>query len=506
MKEKLYMGIDLGTSFIKAAVYDLNGTKMAFHSEPVRDERPKPGMFIQHGEALYQSVLNCVSKITGQLSDRAGDICAIAFTGQMAGCIGVDEKWEDVTTWSCSLDTRYMQYSSRQLEQFGEDFFNICGTNAPVMSAKYEWFAKEFPQEASQIAKYVMLNGYVIGKLSGIPVGEAAIDYSLITWTGFADIRKLSWSEKLCKEIGIDKQLLPLIRECTAIGGYLGAAAAEKTGLSVGIPLVLGAGDKVCGCIGAAVCQSGDMIFEASSYGAISLRVDEVRLDRNRNYDVIGSESSREFYAHKYIQGSGISIDWFVKEFCNQSREGISPFKQAEQLAANIQPGSEKMLSLGLYSGSAMPFDASLRGLFMGHTWAHHTGHFYHSLLEGFSYDLAITLDALQEQYPEYEKRTIKLIGGGAKSAIWPQMLSDVTGYNFAILDRDDTALWGAALLTVKGAGDVQDIYTVAENCVKEQKWYKTNQANYKKYRPYVRFYEKMRREMHGYFEELNQL
>ena len=74
MKEKLYMGIDLGTSFIKAAVYDLNGTKMAFHSEPVRDERPKPGMFIQHGEALYQSVLNCVSKITGQLSDRAGDI------------------------------------------------------------------------------------------------------------------------------------------------------------------------------------------------------------------------------------------------------------------------------------------------------------------------------------------------------------------------------------------------------------------------------------------------
>ena len=85
-------------------------------------------------------------------------------------------------------------------------------------------------------------------------------------------------------------------------------------------------------------------------------------------------------------------------------------------------------------------------------------------------------------------------------------MLSDVTGYNFAILDRDDTALWGAALLAVKGAGDVQDIYTVAENCVKEQKWYKTNQANYKKYRPYVRFYEKMRREMHGYFEELNQL
>lgn len=506
MSERLYMGIDLGTSFIKAAVYDLNGNRIALYAEPVKDERPAPGIFIQRGEMLYESVQNCICHITEQMGERAKSVCAIAFTGQMAGSIGVDENWNDVTSWSCSLDTRFLPFSDAQLQKFGDDFFAIGGTNSPVMSAKYEWFEHDFPDEAKRIAKYVMLNGYMIGKLSGIPIDEAAIDYSLITWTGFSDIRNLDWSDKLCGEIGIKKEILPRILECTAIGGYLGEEAAKKTGLTCGIPLVLGAGDKVCGCIGAAVGRKGDMIFEASSYGAVSLRVDDVRLDPERNYDVIGSEIEKEFYAHKYIQGSGISIDWFVNEFRDRGITDVSPFAQAEAAAEGIKPGSDRMLAIGLYSGSAMPFDAELRGLFMGHTWAHRKGHFYHALLESFSYDLAITLDALRAQYPECTQDTIRLIGGGAKSSIWPQMLSDVTGYKFAALDRDDVALWGAALLAAKGAGDIADIHETARGCVRKTKIYEPNMENHSAYRPYVRFYEKMRKEMHGYFEELNRL
>ena len=173
MEQKLYMAVDLGTSFIKTGVYALDGTTLGGWSEPVNAERPAPDQFIQRGENLYQSVLDCLKNTVKELGDRAKDVRAMAFTGQMAGSMGVDENWNDITSWSCSLDSRYLPYANRQREKLSREFFEIGGTNAPVMCSKYEWFKEDFPAEHKKIRKYVMLNGYIIGKLSGVPVDEA---------------------------------------------------------------------------------------------------------------------------------------------------------------------------------------------------------------------------------------------------------------------------------------------------------------------------------------------
>ena len=114
MKNELFMAVDLGTSFIKIGVYSKDGDFLAGASESVAEERPAPGVFLQRGDALFGSVLRCIRKTTAQLKDDASRICAMAFTGQMAGSIGVDENWQDVTTWSCSLDNRYIPYAERQ--------------------------------------------------------------------------------------------------------------------------------------------------------------------------------------------------------------------------------------------------------------------------------------------------------------------------------------------------------------------------------------------------------
>ncbi|MBQ6840061.1 MAG: hypothetical protein IJO45_05165 [Oscillospiraceae bacterium] len=498
---KLFMAVDLGTSFIKTGVYDLGGNCLAMASEPVPDERPGPGIFLQHGPELYGSVLRCIRKSAVQLGERAEDVCAVAFTGQMAGAMGVDENWEDVTTWSCSLDSRYLPYANRQRELFADDLFSICGTNAPVMCAKYDWFKNEFPQEHKRIAKYVMLNGYVIGKLSGIPVADACMDNSLITWTGMADIRSRSWSQELCEKMGVDKALLPRIVNGTDVGGYLSDEMAKQLGLKSGIPLVAGAGDKVSGCIGSAVFDDGDMIFEASSYGAVSAMVEDVKLDeKKRNYDVIGAMDSSGYYAHKYIQGSGIAIDWFVETFMDKD------FQKAEELASKAPLGSGNMLNIGLLGGSAMPFDSEQKGLIMGHTWNHHKGHFYRSLLEGFSYDLALTLRSLESNYSSLKGQTIKLIGGGAKSAVWPQILADVTGHGFALLSRSDVALWGTALLAAAGTGAVADIKEAARANIQTGKVFTPDEAVHKAYVPYVDLYEEATVQMKDLYAKLNKL
>ena len=508
MSKQLYMAVDLGTSFIKAGVYSVTSECLARWSEPVKDERPEPGMFIQRGEDLFQSVLRCLRGAARELGDGAKDVAAIAFTGQMAGSMGVDENWGDVTTWSCSMDSRYLPYAERQRALFADDLFEIGGTNAPVMCSKYAWFKEEFPKEHARIAKYVMLNGYVIGKLSNIPVSEAKIDNSLTTWTGMADVRGRAWSEKLCTEMGIDRDLLPEIVDCTAVGGYLDAKLAGEIGLKAGIPLVVGAGDKVSGCTGAGILEIGDMIFEAGSYGAISCMVRDVRMDSvKRNYDVIGSIDHESYYLHKYIQGSGIAIDWYIEEFMQHAgidkREAM---RLAEEAAIKVRPGSERMMAIGLLSGSAMPFDSEMKGMFLGHSLNHGRGHFYRALLESFAYDLALTLGSMCAQYPQYAGREIKLIGGGAKSAVWPQILADVTGHPFTALDREDVALWGAAMLAAAGTGGIADIRETARSHVRDERTYTPTPENHAFYRPYVEMYERCTKELHDLYGALNAL
>ena len=506
MGERLYMAVDLGTTYVKAGVYTTSAKCLATSSELVKAERPMPDMFIQRGEDLFQSVVRCMQSVTKALGDSARDVEAISFTGQMAGSMGVDEQWGDITTWSCSMDSRYLPYAQRQRELFADDLFEIGCTNAPVMCSKYAWFKEAFPEDHARIAKYVMLNGYMIGRLSGIPVDEAKIDNSLITWTGMADVRNRRWSEKLCGEMGVDRRLLPEIVDCTAIGGYLSAESAARLGLRSGIPLVVGAGDKVSGCTGAGILDLGDMLFEAGSYGAISCTVGDVRLDsEKRNYDVIGSINHESYYLHKYIQGSGIALDWFVQAFLQ--RDGVDrkeAMRLAEQEARDVAPGSDKMLAIGLLSGSAMPFDSELKGLFMGHSLSHGRGHFYHALLESFSYDLALTLDSMCRQYPQYAEQEIMLIGGGAKSAIWPQMLADVTGHRFTVLDRPDVALWGTAMLAAAGTGGLEDIRETARANVAKGQTYEPDPARFAFYRPYVALYEDCARELHGLYARLN--
>ena len=505
MNNLLFMAVDLGTSFIKTGIYNDAGVCLAGSSEPVVDSRPLPGVFLQNGTDIYHAVLRCIKESVRKAGDDSGRISAIAFTGQMAGFMGVDKEWNDITTWSCSLDTRYTKYAQRQMKAFGDKFLNISGTNAPLMCSKYEWFKAEYPEKAKCIRKYLLISGYIIGKLGELPVGDAVIDSSYIAWTGLADIRNREWSEELCSLIRIDRDLLPDIVQADTVCGTLSKKNACLLGLESGIPLIAGAGDKVAGCIGSGIDRNGDMIFEAASYGGFSCKVEKVRADEEKHcFDIISGADKDTFFAHKYIPGSGITLEWFTEQFMKEGRaDRKTSRKILEGKAAEIMPGSEGVFAVGLLGGSAMPFNDSLRGLFMGYTWSHRKEHFYRSLLECYAYDLAVTVNQVEKVYPEYCMNSVKLIGGGADSAIWPQILADVTGKRFEILDRTDTALWGACLLAGKGIGYFKDIGERAGKTVSIRTVVEPQQDNHENYKKFIEFYEKLTAEAGVYFRQL---
>jgi xylulokinase len=464
MAENLFMAIDLGTSFIKAGVYDPEAVCAAQASSPVKDYRPSPGMFIQKGEELFESVLSCMKDVSKQLGERAKNIQAIVFSGQMSGFMGVSKDWEDITTWSCSLDNRYMPYAERQMKELKEEFLVIAGTNCPQMAPKFEWFKKDFPEENKKIAKYLMISGYVIGKLGKLPIEEAVIDRSYLGWTGLAEISNDKWSGKICDAIGLDQKFLPKIVNCNYVCGKLSEEMAKAVGLPSGIPLVAGAGDKTAGCLGSGSTEPGIIAFEASSYGAVSCCVKDYRPDTSeRRLDVISSAIPGEFYMIHFAAGSGITLDWFVDKFVRRPDESKGDaHARMDKLAAQIPIGCNGLLASGLLCGSSMPLDGVSKGFWMGHDWSHGPEHFYRSLLESFSYDFALAIDSMDRLYPEFDI-SVRMIGGGARSSLWAQMSADVSNKPYNTIAFKDVSMWGAVLLAGNAVGLFPDLKAAAK-------------------------------------------
>ena len=508
MNDTLLMAIDLGTSFIKAGVYNDGGQCLVSESAPVKDSRPAPGVFIQKGEDLLASVLDCAGKACAQLGDRRKKIEAISFTGQMSGFMGVDKDWNDVTTWSCSLDSRYMPYAQRQMAELSDLFLRVGGTNFPQMAPKYAWFQAEFPDESRRIAKYLMISGYVIGKLGDIPVEDAVMDRSFTQWTGLADVQRDRWSQEICARIDLPMERLPRIVNSNAVCAHLNKEMAALLGLKAGIPLVSGAGDKAAGCLGAGIVHYGDTIFEASSYGEISCCVPEYRPDlEEKRLDVIPSAIPGDFYATHFVAGSGITLDWFMNTFCDRpGLSGKERFAQMEEQIAAIEPGCNGLMAIGLLGGSSMPLDGALRGMWMGFDWSHNRASFYRALLESYTFDFALCLRRIEALYPEYAIDSIRIIGGGAKSPVWTQMCADAQNKTYQRMSRDDVALWGAAILAGNAIGLFADMKKTALDHIRVIQEYAPDPAQGAKYEKHLRLYKRYVQELHDFYQRLQDI
>ena len=505
MKKTCLLSVDLGTSFIKAAVYDTGGTQISLSRAPVASDSSRPGVFLQSGDEIYKSVLSAIRDAV--LMASGPEIAAIGFTGQMAGFMGVGRDWSDITSWSCSLDTRYVPYANEQMKTLAPLFLTICGTNAPLMSAKCKWFVTDFPEEAKKVAKYMLISSYMAGRLGDVPVEQAALGSSYITWTGLADVRSRTWSPELCEASGISREVLPEIVDSHTVIGYLSREAARFIGLPAGIPLIAGAGDKIAGCIGAGVLSVGDTIFEASSYGAVSvLSEGYIPNPERHDYDAIPAADTGKYYLHKYFPGSGITLQWFLDTFGTEA-SGAAAFGEMEELVKSVPCGSEGLMALGLLGGSAMPFDGEIRGAFIGHTWSHTKAHFYRALLESFAYELSGTMDSIAAMYPAWNRYgDVRIIGGGAGSRVWQRILSDVTGCRFLDLSGYDAALWGTAVLAGKGAGIIDDIGGKVRETAHVRETVTPSSENHLIYQKYKKIYDTLAGRLHPVCEELQDI
>jgi xylulokinase len=191
MAQNYLIGVDLGTSVIKATLFDLEGNAVAHAARTTTLHQPQPGIAEQNPDEFVAKTLDLIAEVVEKSGAGPTDVAAIGFDGQMGGLMGIDRHWNPVTPWYPStLDSRYQPYSRRERTSHGNRVFELAG--AAVLGApRMAWWQDQHPDiYGRKIDKVMILANYVAGRLAGLTADDAFVDPSYLTWLGMADTRQ----------------------------------------------------------------------------------------------------------------------------------------------------------------------------------------------------------------------------------------------------------------------------------------------------------------------------
>jgi xylulokinase len=260
--------------------------------------------------------------------------------------------------------------------------------------------------------------------------------------------------------LGISVDILPPVYPPAAVAGTVTPAAAEITGLIAGIPVLVGSADVFFSLLGAGVMTPVEMMIYYGSAGLVAIPKRNLEFLATKPYDV---DDDVPFACPSYHPASGELIRWFSEAFTQietaQLRTEGSKIEEAfDGLAALIPPGAEGLLVLPYFLGQRTPiFDPHARGAFVGLTLAHGRAHLYRAILEAYGLGVRYSLEHMSEQF---NIQRVVATGGGARSRLWRQIISDITGMKQEYSTLADASL-GAAFLAAYAVGAIKDLNTI---------------------------------------------
>lgn len=473
MTKKYLIGVDLGTSGTKAALYQVDGKKCAEASTDVPLYYPKPGMVEQDNLDFFNTAAWTVKRCIAQSGIDPKEIAAIAFDSQMAGVGLVDEDFKPVARFDSWLDMRCQPYIELIDTECGDLVTKLTGCPPTCdHGPKMLWWKNEQPEIYKRTSKFVMPGTYVAAQMAGLKSDQAFIDYTYIHFSGFADAERGQWSEELCSRFGLDLHKLPEIVEPWKVIGEVKDSTTKQFGLAAGTLIAAGAGDTAANALGAGIVMPG-VIFDVSGTASVlaSCTDQYVADSTHRALLTMRSVIPGLWNPLAYIGGGGLALRWFRDQFFNTQRGITLPndeslYAEMIELAENVPPGSEGLFFSPHLGGRICPSNANMRGAWVGVSWSHSQAHFFRAILESIAYEYAYYLRILREMLPELKLIEARVVGGGAKSEKWNQIKADVLGVPYQRLRGNEFGTWGAAMIAGKAAGVISDLAEHAKRTV----------------------------------------
>ncbi|MFH1185809.1 MAG: FGGY family carbohydrate kinase [Chloroflexota bacterium] len=508
MPQKYLIGVDLGTSGTKAALYEIDGKLISQAAVEVPLHHPKPGVVEQGNEDFYASAARTVRQCIESSAIEPESIAAIAFDSQMAGVGLIDENFEPVGHFDSWLDMRCQPYIEWMDKEAGDRITQLTGCPPTCdHGPKMLWWKNEQPDTYRRTAKFVMPVAYVAGKLAGLRADRAFIDHTYIHFSGFSDARNGSWSSELCERFGLDTDKLPrIVDPCDIIGQVLEEPAAEF-GLAPGTLIAAGAGDTAANALGAGIVRAG-MLFDVAGTAAVLAGCTDgfVADTRHRALLTMRSVIPGLWNPLAYIAGGGLALRWFRDQFFNTSQGKTLPvhedvYAQMIALAEGVAPGSEGLLFSPHLGGRICPASPDMRGAWVGVSWSHTQAHFARAILESIAFEYAFYLQILRELLPKLELVEARVVGGGARSETWNQIKADVLAVPYQRLAGSEFGTWGAAMIAGKAAGLISDLAAHAERCaIPEGAAMRPSTAAHQAYAPLVERFIRLEGTLNHFF------
>ena len=465
------LGIDLGTSATKAALYTVDGILVAEAAADVPIRYPAPGVVEQENEDFYRTAAQTVATCMRESGVDPRQVRALAFDSQMAGIGAIDEDFAPAIRFDSWLDMRCQPYIEQMARDHGDLITRTTGC-APTCDhgPKILWWQHERPAEYARIAKFVTPAGYVAGRMAGLRADDAFMDYTFIHFSALADAQAGQWSSELCGLLGVDMARLPRIVEPWHVAGEVTATAARDFGLAPGTLVAAGCGDTAAGALGAGIVRPG-MLFDLAGTASVLAGCTDTFVADTRHKALLTMRSVIPglWNPLAYIAGGGQALRWYRDTFFATHHGVADPLPGDEAyahmaaMAAAITPGADGLLFSPHLGGRICPAAPQMRGAWVGFSWSHTQEHFYRALLESVAFEYAFYLEILRESIPNLALTEARAIGGGARSGLWNQIKADVLGVPYQRLAGSEYGSWGSALIAGKAAGLFDDLAAAAE-------------------------------------------
>lgn len=497
MKEYL-LGIDIGTSSCKVALFAKDGTVVASTTGDYTVYYPHPGWAEQNPDEWWEAVCGAVKELLENSKVNPVDIKGIGIDGQSWSAIAIDREGRVLTNTPIWMDTRAKDICERLNKSIGEKrIFEVCGNplEPSYTTAKILWYKENLPDVYRNIWKILQSNSFIAYRLTG----EISQDICQAYGLHFFNMRTGKWDADLCREMGIPMEFMPDIVPCHQMVGTVTKAAAEQTGLAVGTPVVAGGLDAACGTLGAGVVHPGETQEQGGQAGGMSICLDTYAADPRLilSYHVVPGQ----WLLQGGTTGGGGVMRWLERELGQYERmmkeeTGKSSLVQFNELAEKVTPGSDGLVFLPYMAGERSPiWDPDAKGVYYGLDFSKTKGHMIRSAMEGVAYSLKHNLDIAENTGAVVEE--LLAMGGSANSLLWTQIKSDITGKPIAVPSSDTATTLGAVILAGVGVGMYDSFEDAVKQTVKITRRHVPDMEKHelymKNYKTYLALYENLK-------------
>jgi xylulokinase len=476
----LFLGVDLGTSSVKAIVVDSAGKVVGQGSADYPIHHPQPTHAEQAPEAWWAATILAVRQTIASLPTSHA-IAALSVTGQMHGTVLLDEAGQLLGPAIIWPDQRSHAEVEAITQRVGAGQL-IATTGSPIatgfQAATLHWIHQHHPTTWASIRHALLPKDYLRWQLTN----NFATDPSDAAGTLLLDATTRNWANDLLNLLEIDPAWLPLIQPSTAVAGALEPEAATALGLCPGLPVVTGAADTACSALGAGVTRADTLLLTLSSGGQLLIPTETMSIDPQGRTHTFCSALEPSIGPGWYQMAALLNVGLVLRWLRDQLWElpGGDAYTQMTTWAAQAPLGANGLLFLPYLMGERSPYmNAQARGLFIGLTLAQGRPEVTRAVLEGISLACYNAFTVLQAAGASPNR--IILAGGGAASTFWRQLIADIFGRPVYPLAVSAQSALGAAMLAGAGTGHL-DLLATARTWTRLESPVQPNQEHHAAY------------------------